>query len=202
MVPGSQWPQMLPHCIRLRWQSSTCDTAVTDIRRAALWKFYGRLNCTASLLRITCTLLAEASGLQIAHFLWSFISDMFSRPRWKTPTLLCRLIGGKRFAMQGQEVCARLCRADGNSPRSYVCQWRRSLSANMTTWLQRGAELQAAREAEAAGGNMLWFLTFSYTVCCVLLIEKKIGKTLYDVVVTGYRSPLRPFFFPSWFLLP
>lgn len=86
MVPGSQWPQMLPHCVRLRWQSSSSDTAVTDIRRAALWKFSGRLNCTASLLRITCTLLAEASGLQIAHFLWSFISDMFSRPRWRTPT--------------------------------------------------------------------------------------------------------------------
>lgn len=86
MVPGSLWPQMLPHCIRLRWRSSTSGTTVTDIRRAALWKFYRRLNCTASLLRITCTLLAEASELQIAHFLWSFISDMFSRPRRRTPT--------------------------------------------------------------------------------------------------------------------
>lgn len=176
MVPGSLWPQMLPHCIRLRWHSSTSGTTVTDIRRAALWKFYRRLNCTASLLRITCTLLAEASELQIAHFLWSFISDMFSRPRRRTPTdPVLPADRRKRFAMQGQEVCARLCRAYGNLPCWYVRQWWRSLSASMTTWFHCSAELQAGaegggREAEAAGGNMLWFLTFSYTVCCVLLI--------------------------------
>lgn len=173
MVPGSQWPQMLPHCIRLRWQSSTSDTA--DIRRAALWKFYGRLNCTASLLRITCTMLAEASGLQIGHFLWSFISDMFSRPRWRTPTYPALPAdrrqafrdAGTGSACAAQPTATRLVHTSVSDDDLYP--------QTMTTWLQCGAELQAAaegggREAEAAGGNLLWFLTFSYTVCCVLLI--------------------------------
>lgn len=79
MVPGSQSPQMSPHSARLRWHSSSSDITVTGIRRAAAWNFYGLLNCSACLLRATCTLVAEASRLHtdsaltlIFHFRYVF----------------------------------------------------------------------------------------------------------------------------------
>lgn len=144
MVPRSQWPQMLPHCVRLRWQSSSSDTAVTDIRRAALWTFYGQLNCTASLLRITCTLLAEASGLQIAHFLWSFISDMFSWPWWRTPTNPV-LPADRRQAFR-------------DAGTGSVCASRRQLAlfirlSVMTIFIRKHDDVIAMRRRAAGGGR-------------------------------------------------
>lgn len=92
------------------------------------------------------------------------------------------LLGGERFGAQGQEVRARLCRADGHLPCSHVCQWWWFLSTNAKMWLHCSAELQAAAkewggEAKAAGGDMLWF-PISYKPCPADIDVDCVGKTL------------------------